>query len=79
MPSLAAGLLAASAAIALLGIVHLVYTFRGRKLHPRDAELAARMQAVPLGISRPDDDVEGLGSAHRCAGSARRRPCTRPR
>jgi hypothetical protein len=53
MPTLAAWLLAASAAVMLvLGIVHLLYTFRGRKLYPRDADLEARMRLVPLHISR---------------------------
>lgn len=53
MPTLAAALMAASAAILLvLGLVHLYYTYRGRKLHPRDAALLARMQEVPLGITR---------------------------
>jgi hypothetical protein len=47
MPTLAASLIAASAAIILLlGLIHLLYTFRGRKLHPRDAELEARLREV---------------------------------
>jgi hypothetical protein len=34
-----------SAAIALLlGLVHLLYTFHGSKLHPRDPDLIARMK-----------------------------------
>src|SRR5215510_9782415 len=37
-------LVVASATIVLLlGLIHLAYTFRGRKLHPRDTELLARM------------------------------------
>jgi hypothetical protein len=42
--------IAASAAIVLLlGMVHLIYTFIGSKLHPRDAALKARMQeALPV-------------------------------
>lgn len=45
--------IAASAAIALLlGLVHLLYTFRGAKLDPRDAALKARMQEVPLVLTR---------------------------
>jgi hypothetical protein len=45
--------IAASAAILLLlGTVHLVYTFTGSKLHPRDAALEAMMQVVPPVISR---------------------------
>ena len=39
--------IAASAAIILLlGLVHLLYTFRGPNLHPRDPELTARMMTV---------------------------------
>jgi len=50
---LAANLIIASAAIiALLGIVHLIYTFRGNKFHPRDADLMARLQAVSPVITR---------------------------
>jgi len=45
--------IAASAAIILLlGLVHLLYTFRGPKLHPRDPDLTARMMAVSPVISR---------------------------
>lgn len=44
--------IAASAAIILLiGLVHLVYTFRGPNLHPRDPDLTARMMAVSPVIS----------------------------
>jgi hypothetical protein len=35
----------------LLGILHFVYTIRGPKLHPRDADLEARMMAVSPVIS----------------------------
>lgn len=46
-------LIAASAAIiSLLGLIHLLYTFCGPKLHPRDAELRERMQAVSPVITR---------------------------
>jgi hypothetical protein len=42
---LAAWLIAISAAILLfLGVVHLLYTFRGRKLHPRDPALEEAMK-----------------------------------
>ena len=45
-------LVAASAALViLLGLVHLGYTFWTRKLSPRDRELEARMQLVPLVLS----------------------------
>ncbi|HSV53950.1 MAG TPA: hypothetical protein VLJ57_17670 [Burkholderiaceae bacterium] len=50
LPSL---FVAASAAILLvLGLAHLLFTFRGRKLHPRDPALKARMQEVAPGLTR---------------------------
>lgn len=53
MATLAASLIAASAAVVLLlGLVHLLYTFHGRRLHPRDAELEARMRDTPPVITR---------------------------
>lgn len=53
MPLLAASLMAASAAILLfLGSMHLLYTFRGTRLHPRDPALRERMEAVSPGITR---------------------------
>jgi hypothetical protein len=46
------GFISASAAvILLLGLVHLLYTFRGQKLHPRDPDLTAKMMAVSPVIS----------------------------
>jgi len=46
-------LIAASAAVIFgLGLFHLIYTFRGPKLHPRDADLETRMKAVSPVISR---------------------------
>lgn len=40
-------LIAASAAVIFtLGLIHLIYTFRGTKLHPRAAELEASMKTV---------------------------------
>ena len=45
--------MAASAAIILLlGFMHLLYTFRGPNLHPRDPDLTARMMAVSPVITR---------------------------
>src|SRR5262245_17722388 len=45
-------LVSISAAIPLiLGILHLVYTFSGSKLRPRDPELQSRMEAEPPGIT----------------------------
>ena len=50
MNTIAPLLIAASAAIVLLlGLLHLLYTFHGTKLLPRDGELMARMQeALPV-------------------------------
>lgn len=53
MTHYAPALITASAAIILLlGLVHLLYTFHGRKLHPRDDELEARMKAVTPVLTR---------------------------
>lgn len=47
MITLAPSLVATSAAILLLlGLIHLLYTFSGSKLHPRDAALETSMKAV---------------------------------
>src|SRR5580700_12010980 len=37
---------ASAAVILLLGLTHLLYTFRGPLLHPRDPELTAKMMTV---------------------------------
>jgi hypothetical protein len=53
MTTISSSLLAASAAILLLlGLAHLLYTFVGPKLLPRDRELQARMQEVSPVITR---------------------------
>lgn len=53
MITLASSLIAASAAIILmLGLAHLLFTFRGPKLHPRDAVLMARMKEVSPVLTR---------------------------
>src|ERR1700738_2692100 len=53
MRAIASSLIAASAAIVLLlGMIHLLYTFRGRKLHPRDSDLQTRMNEVSLVLTR---------------------------
>lgn len=53
MIALAPSLVVASAAIILLlGLVHLLYTFHGRKLHPRDPALEAHMREVSLVLTR---------------------------
>lgn len=50
---LASSLIAGSAAIILLlGLLHLLYTFTGPKLLPRDRELQVRMQEVSPVITR---------------------------
>jgi len=51
--SIAPFLVGASAAIVfVLGAIHLLYTFRGPLLRPRDRELQARMEAVSPVITR---------------------------
>jgi hypothetical protein len=53
MSGIASLVVAASAAIALaLGLLHLLYTFRGTRLQPRDASLMAAMQRSPPRITR---------------------------
>ena len=53
MNSLPALLVAASAAvISALGALHLLYTFRGTKLHPRDPKLRALLEQTPLVLTR---------------------------
>jgi hypothetical protein len=53
LSTLAPLLIAGSAAIImLLGLIHLLYTFYGPKLLPRDRDLRARMQEVSPVITR---------------------------
>jgi len=53
MRAIAPSLVVASSAIVLvLGLLHLLYTFRGRKLHPRDPDLHVRMNEVSPVITR---------------------------
>jgi hypothetical protein len=47
-----ASMLLSAAVILALGVVHLIYTFRGPKLTPRDPALQARMREVSPVISR---------------------------
>src|SRR5215467_12919287 len=42
---------ASATVILLLGLVHLLYTFRGTKLQPRDPDLTAKMKAISPVIS----------------------------
>ena len=41
----------AAGVILLLGMLHLLYTFAGDRLHPRDARLQRRMQQVALRLA----------------------------
>lgn len=63
-------LIAASAAIVLFfGLIHLVYTFSGRKLLPRDPDLQARMQEVSPVITRQTTMWKawiGFNASHSC-------------
>jgi hypothetical protein len=53
LSALAPWFLSGSAAIVmLLGLIHLLYTFHGPKLLPRDRDLLARMQEVSPVITR---------------------------
>ena len=53
MIAIAPSLVAASAVIILLlGLIHLLYTFHGQKLHPRDAALQTRMKEVSPVLTR---------------------------
>jgi hypothetical protein len=53
MPSLASVLVAAASfVIFCLGSAHLLFTFRGNKLHPRDPALMVRMREISPVISR---------------------------
>jgi hypothetical protein len=63
-------LIAASAAIIFaLGALHLWYTFRGNKLHPRDPELRARLEQAPLVLTRQTTLWKawvGFNASHSC-------------
>jgi len=51
--TISASLVTASAAIILLlGLIHLLYTFQGQKLHPRDAQLEEKMRQVSPVLTR---------------------------
>lgn len=68
MPAYA--LIAAGAAVIFgLGLLHLVYTFRGTKLHPRDAQLEAQMKTVSPVITRQTTMWKawiGFNASHSC-------------
>jgi hypothetical protein len=61
----------ASAAIILaLGSIHLLYTFRGRKLHPRDPALVERMKEVSPVLTRQTTMWKtwiGFNASHSCS------------
>lgn len=54
VPSMkASAFIAASAAVLLLlGLLHLLYTFRGPRLHPKDPDLTTKMMIVSPVITR---------------------------
>jgi hypothetical protein len=66
--ALAPILVAASALIILvLGLIHLLYTFHGTKLHPRDAALVAKLKEVSPVITRETtmwDAWVGFNASH---------------
>jgi hypothetical protein len=70
MNAFAPALIAVSAAIILvLGLLHLIYTFHGSKLHPRDAALEARMKEVSPVITRETTMWKtwiGFNASHSC-------------
>lgn len=51
MPISSILILSSATIIFVLGFVHLVYTFRGPKLKPRDPALATKLKSAPLFIS----------------------------
>lgn len=71
MNTLASSLMAGSAGIILaLGLLHLLYTFRGRKLHPRDDALKERMKEVSPFITRETTMWKtwiGFNASHSCS------------
>ena len=65
-PSLVAG---SAAIILLLGLAHLLYTFYGPKLSPRDRELQTRMEEVSPVITRQTTMWKawiGFNASHSC-------------
>ena len=70
MHTIAPSLVAASAAILLLlGLAHLLFTFHGPKLLPRDRELQTRMQEVSPVITRQTTMWKawiGFNASHSC-------------
>jgi hypothetical protein len=63
-------MLGSAAVIGLLGAIHLLYTFRGDKLHPRDPALRARMEAVSPVLTRETTMWKtwiGFNASHSCS------------
>lgn len=69
-PTLASLFIAASAAIVFtLGALHLLFTFRGTKLHPRDDELQNLMEKVSPVLTRSTTMWRawiGFNASHSC-------------
>ena len=66
-------MLASAAIVFLLGVVHLVYTFHGPKLLPRDPALVASMKAVPLVLTAETTVWRawiGFNTSHSMAGTS---------
>lgn len=66
----AVALFAAALVVGVLGTLHLVYTFHGRKLRPRDAALEQRMAEVSPWISRDTTMLKtwiGFNASHSMA------------
>lgn len=70
LTAIAPWLVAASAAIILmLGLIHLLYTFRGPKLQPRDSALQVRMMEVSPVLTRETTMWKawiGFNASHSC-------------
>ncbi len=71
MPESSALFIAAGAlVILLLGVAHLVVTFRGHKLHPRDPALKTALESVSPVISRQTTMWKawiGFNASHSCS------------
>lgn len=71
MQTLAQSLMAASAVVILtLGSIHLLYTFRGRRLHPRDPALIEAMKRTSPVLTRETTMWKtwiGFNASHSCS------------
>lgn len=62
-------IVASAAVVFVLGALHVLYTFRTRMLHPRDAALEANMREVPLVLARETTMWKawiGFNASHGC-------------